>query len=120
QQFGRQFSFTHPDFDRLDDEGPSLDTGRIIPLYPGGAALDKVGLNSRVFRHIIYQLFKEHGLRLQELLPPWLVERYGLLDGRVALRAVHFPRSQSELTQARDRLKFEEFFFIQLLLALTK
>lgn len=120
QQFGRQFSFTHPDFDKLDSEGPALETGRIIALYPGGAALDKVGLNSRSFRHIIYHLFKEHGLKLQELFPEWLQQKYDLLDGRVALRAVHFPKSQGELGRARDRLKFEEFFFLQLMLALTR
>ncbi len=120
QAFGRQFSFTHPDFDKLDAEGPALATGRIIALYPGGAALDRVGLNSRTFRHVIYHLIKEHGLKLRELLPEWLVRQHGLLDGRVALRAVHFPRSQSELAEARARLKFEEFFFIQLLLALTR
>ena len=84
QQFGRQFSFTHPDFDKLDEEGPALATGRIIALYPGGAALDKVGLNSRTFRHIVYNLITEHGLKLQELFPEWLVRQYDLLDGRVA------------------------------------
>ncbi len=120
QQFGRQFSLSHPDFDKLDEEGAALDTGRIIPLYPGGTALEKAGLTSRTFRRIIYSLFKEYGLHLSELLPEWIRSRYGLMEGRVALRAVHFPRSQAELEAARQRLKFEELFFIQLMLALTR
>ena len=33
------------------------------------------------------------------------------------LRAIHFPKSQDELARAKERLKFEELFFIQLLLA---
>ncbi len=120
QKYGRTFSMTHPEFDRLDASEAALDTGRIVALYPGGKALDGVGLNSRAFRRIIYALFREHGLKLPEILPTWLVEEHGLMEGRVALRAIHFPKSQRELAAARRRLKVEEFFFIQLLLALTR
>ncbi|MFQ5571378.1 MAG: ATP-dependent DNA helicase RecG [Rhodothermales bacterium] len=120
QKYGRQFSMTHPDFDKLDDDGPALDTGRIIALYPGSAKLQKAGLTNRTFRRVIYGLFKEHGLKIPDILPGWMKERYDLIDGRVALRSVHFPKSHAELGQARERLKFEEFFFIQLMLGLTR
>ncbi len=119
EQYGRTVSMAHPDFDKLDDASAALDTGRIIPLYPGGAALDKVGLNSRGLRRLIYQTLKEHGLELEEVLPDWIRERYDLIDGRVAVRAVHFPKDRGELGRARRRLKFEELFVLQLLLALT-
>jgi len=120
QKYGHLFSLVHPDFDKLDADGPSLDTGRIISLYPGGAALEKVGLSSRSFRRIIFRLIKEHGLKLPEILPEWIKEQFDLFDGRVSLRAIHFPKDQRELAQAQRRLKFEEFFFIQLMLALTR
>jgi ATP-dependent DNA helicase RecG len=120
EQFGKQFSLAHPDFDKLDAEGAALDTGRIIPLYPGGAALDKVGLTSRGFRRLIYHTIREYGLELQDVLPEWIRERYDLIDGRVALRAIHFPKDRGELGRATRRLKFEELFFLQLLLALTR
>lgn len=120
QEFRGRFSFTHPDFDLLEEDSAALDTGRIVALYPGGAALEKVGLTSRSFRRIIYGLFKERGLEIPELLPGSIRERAGLIDGRVALRAIHFPRSQKELEQARRRLKFEELFFIQMMLAATR
>ncbi|MEP0547760.1 MAG: ATP-dependent DNA helicase RecG [Rhodothermales bacterium] len=119
EQYGRTFSMAHPDFDKLDAESAALDTGRIIPLYPGGAALDKVGLTSRSFRRLIYGLIKEHGLEIPEVLPDWVRERYDLIPGNVALRAIHFPKDAGELGRARRRLKFEELFFLQLLLALT-
>jgi len=117
EQYGRWFSMTHPDFDTLNDEGPLLDTARIVPLYPGGEAMSDVGLTSRCVRRILYNLFKEHGLKLTETLPEWMVNEYGLMEGRVALRAIHFPKSKEELAAATRRLKFEELFFIQLLLA---
>ena len=50
-------------------------------------------------------------------MPEWIVDDYDLMEGRVALRAIHFPKSQAELKSARRRLKFEELFFIQLMLA---
>ena len=86
----------------------------------GGAALEKVGLNSRVFRKLIYGLIKAHGLAIPEVLPASVRERYNLIPGNVALRAVHFPRDTAERGRAVRRLIFEEFFFLQLLLALTK
>jgi ATP-dependent DNA helicase RecG len=117
QKYGRWFSMTHPDYDKLDGEGALLDTGRIVSLYPGSEAMDKAGLNSRTVRRIVYTLFKEHGLKLEEPLPDWMTEQFDLMEGRVALRAIHFPKNQAELAQARERLKFEELFYIQLLLA---
>ena len=120
QLYGRQYSLTHPDFDKLDSDGASLDTGRIIPLYPGGAAFEKVGLTSRSFRKVIHGLIKNHGLRFPETLPDWIIKKYNLMEGRVALRAAHFPKSQTELNHARERLKFEELFFIQLMLGITR
>ncbi|NNF58031.1 MAG: DEAD/DEAH box helicase, partial [Rhodothermaceae bacterium] len=120
EQYGRTFSMAHPDFDKLDEASANLATGRIIPLYPGGAALEKVGLTSRSFRRLIYHLIKEHGLEIPEVLPEWLIDQYGLIPGNVALRALHFPKNAAELGRAKRRLKFEELFFLQLLLALTK
>ncbi|MEM1269057.1 MAG: OB-fold nucleic acid binding domain-containing protein, partial [Bacteroidota bacterium] len=90
QQYGRQFSIVHPDFDKLDSDGPSLETGRIIPLYPGGSGLEKVGLNSRSIRRLVYRLIKEHGLEIPEVLPESMRTDHQLIDGRVALRAMHF------------------------------
>jgi ATP-dependent DNA helicase RecG len=120
QAFGRQLSMTHPDFDKLDEEGAALDTGRIIALYPGGAAFERVGLTSRTFRRIIHTFIRDRGLELPELLPEWMRTQFRLIDGRVALRAIHFPKTQVELAQARERLKFEELLFIQLMLGITR
>ena len=120
EKYGGSYSMAHPDFDILDEDHAALDTGRIIPLYPGGQALEKVGINSRTLRRLIFGLIKEHGLEIPEILPDSIRTDLGLMDGNVALRAVHFPKTTDELAKARQRLKFEELFFLQLLLALTK
>jgi ATP-dependent DNA helicase RecG len=117
QAYAGAISLPHPDFDRLDDEGPALETGRIIPLYPGGAAFERAGITSRSMRRILYELIREHGLKLEDPMPEAMRSALGLIDGRVALRAVHFPKNRTELEQARARLKFDELFWIQLMLA---
>ena len=110
-------SMAHPDIDKLGGNRPALSTGRVIPIYPGGAPFRRVGLTSKVFRHIIYNLLKTRGLEMpEEILPPWIVKQYELLSWRPSVRAMHFPRSGEELGQARRRMKFEEFFFMQLIL----
>jgi len=119
-RYGGMISFSHPDFDRLDEEGPPVETGRIIALYPGSAPLQQAGMTSRSFRKIIYNLLKERGEELQENLPGDILSKHDLLEGRVARRAIHFPKDQDELSKARHRLKFEELFFFQLLLAKTR
>ena len=115
--YGGRWSIIHPDFDRLDEGGPQLSTGRILALYPGGQKYERFGLTSKRFRKIIYGLIRNRGLEFpDQVLPSWIVDRYTLMDGRQALRAVHFPKSQAELNGARTRLKFEELFFVQLML----
>ena len=109
-------SMPHPEFDKLDDEGPQLDTGRIIALYPGTSEFEKVGLTSRSIRKVLFQLFRDRGLEFPEILPAWIRDRHDLMEGRVALRAIHFPKNAAELEAARRRLIFEELFFVQLML----
>ena len=121
QRFGHYLSIPHPEMDRLDEDGPMLSTGRIIALYPGGALFTQMGLTSKAFRKIIYNLIKTRGLQMpEEILPLWVVKKYELLNWRTALRAMHFPRTHDELDRARHRLKFEELFFLQLMLALSR
>ncbi len=117
QQYGGMFSMAHPDFDKLGEDSASLDTGRIIALYPGGAALASVGLTSRVFRRLLHGFFQHNLEALPEPLPADVCEAAALMDGATALRAIHFPEDRRELEAAKHRLKFEELFSIQTMLA---
>jgi ATP-dependent DNA helicase RecG len=45
-EYYRQHQLVHPDFDLLEDEEDPLNTGRIVPLYPGTAALKSRGLDT--------------------------------------------------------------------------
>ena len=121
QRYGRLYSMVHPEMDKLATKLPPMSTGRILALYPGTAQLQRFGLTSRTFRGIIFGLLSTRGTELpEEILPQWLVEEWGLLNWRTSLRAMHLPKSQQELKQARTRLKFEELFLLQLMLLLYR
>ncbi|MBN1155786.1 ATP-dependent DNA helicase RecG [candidate division KSB1 bacterium] len=116
----------HPEFDRLTDEdGESNDekflhTGAIIPLYASTEALTKIGLDSRGFRRIIKNLLRTHSDSIPEILSDTLVQENHLISLQNALNNIHFPHNFSKLEAARRRLKFDELFYLQLMLAYRK
>ena len=119
--------FVHPQFDRLksieEDEpdwGKLFNTGGIIPKYRSNAELEKVGLDSRGFRRIIRNALDHHTNVIKETLSSDILLRQSLCDEQSAIKSVHFPGNFHDLSTAHKRLKFEELFFLQLMLALRK
>jgi ATP-dependent DNA helicase RecG len=123
-----RIQFTHPEFDRLrgaeeEDEpdwGKLFNTGAIIPKYPSTSELGKVGLDSRGFRRIIRNALKTHLMTIEEIMPDEIRERANLAGCRTALQGIHFPENRDAMESARRRLKFDELFFLQLMLAYRK
>ena len=116
------FQLTHPEFDRIssDGEGDFLHTGKIIPLYPSSEQLNKAGFDSRGFRRIIAAVIKNYSDHLEETLPQKIIERNQLVPLQTAIQNIHFPESFSALNHARRRIKFDELFFLELLIAQRK
>ncbi|NQV16188.1 ATP-dependent DNA helicase RecG [bacterium] len=115
------FQMVHPDFDILSDEGTNpINTGIIVPLYRSGQKLQSAGLDSRGFRRLLRPLMEGIENKLSEYLPVDVMQQYGLIGIGEAIRAIHFPTDMDSLKQARQRLKFNELFFMQLLLAVRR
>jgi len=113
--------FVHPDYDILESgDYTTLNTARIIPLYPSTADLKKVGLDSRGFRRLFHKYFEKLIWKIDEILPCEILDSLKFYDINRALRQIHFPDSMDELDNAIRRFKFEELFFLQLLLAVKR
>ncbi len=112
----------HPDYDRIEEGGDwnTLNTGAIIPLYTSTEKLSSVGLDSRGFRRLIRKALELYRDQIRDPLPETLLQKLRLLPLPEAIVKIHFPRDLKELEAARRRLKFDEFFFLQLLLALRR
>lgn len=115
------FQMVHPDFDVLSDEGSNpINTGIIVPLYPSGQMLQSAGLDSRGFRRLLRPLMEDIENGLEEFLPQDILKQYKLMGLGEAVRDIHFPENMDSLKQARHRLKFNELFFMQILLAVRR
>ncbi|MCZ7558166.1 MAG: ATP-dependent DNA helicase RecG [Bacteroidia bacterium] len=123
QLFGRNASMVHPDIDRLQDE-ESLDfinTGGIVPVYPSGADLEKVGLNRHGgFRKLLHTALQRHLDDVRDWAPVSLLQSEQLQPLRSALENIHRPQNMQTLNKARERLIYDEFFLLSMQLALRR
>ena len=111
----RGIEITNPEWEGVDDGADPLSSNRIVPVYP----LTE-GLYQGTVRRIIYQMLDKFMPVVDDVLPTELLDRRDLVDARTALRNIHFPESQVALAAARHRLVYEEFFLLQIALALRK
>lgn len=113
--------FHHPDIRDIDPEEENQDA--LIPLYTEieGFGTSKI---HRFIKAALEQVPDENWPG--ELLPPWIVQKYGLIPRRKALTLIHNPdpslgAAYMEMkTPAHRRLIFEEFFWLELFLASRK
>jgi len=115
-QYGNQgIEIVSPEWEALSEDRDPLSSGRIVPIYP----LTE-GLYQNNVRRIILGALEKYVPAIKDVLPPWLRTARGLVNLDYALRNIHFPESEHALEQARFRLVYEEFFLLQLALALRK
>lgn len=98
-----------------DDRKDSIHTGRITPIYPLTQDLPQ-----RAVRSIIRSCLDKYSGRLLDWLPLEIRHRRGLIDIQAAIRNIHFPERFDLRDRARRRLIFDEFFLLQLALAIRK
>ncbi|MDP6229527.1 MAG: ATP-dependent DNA helicase RecG [Candidatus Marinimicrobia bacterium] len=118
-EFYNGFQIVHPDFDKLDSDADPINTGTIIPLYPLTAELKKVRIDHRSFRRIIKENEEMFSI-IEDHFEESVLSEQKLIPLPTALQHIHFPESRENLLAAMERLKFDEHFFLQLLMALRK
>jgi len=90
------------------DEQDLVHTGRITPVHP---AAD--GITPRTIRELIWRAF-ERLPATDDPLPDDIRREESLHDRDEALRWIHFPADDAQLQAARERLKFDELFILEL------
>ena len=106
------YNMTNPVFERLEDA--PVTTRRILPVYPLTAGLT----NAAMLRAV--RLAMAVCDAPEEIIPPDIRERYGILPAERAYAAIHEPENLQEAEQARKRLIFEEFFVFSAGLSLMR
>ncbi len=120
--FGKRLQFIHPAIDRLsgNPDEDFLHTAGIVPKYGSSEEMKDVKLNIKGLRRIMKGTVDEYAGLVEEALPSEILRRNRFLPLPEALRSVHFPESTEKLSESRRRLKFDELFTMQLLLALRR
>ncbi|MGB8020644.1 MAG: ATP-dependent DNA helicase RecG [Candidatus Nanopelagicales bacterium] len=114
-EFNRTRQLLHPDFELIDsehaDQAAADYAGRLIPVYP---ATEKVP--SWTIAKIV-----QTALPLADTCPDpldaGLRERAGVIDRATALRWIHRPEDRGQVRRAVDRLRWDEAFGVQVVLA---
>ncbi|NVK51073.1 MAG: ATP-dependent DNA helicase RecG [Cyclobacteriaceae bacterium] len=117
-QFGRKWSIAHPEMEPLSQASENRNSFQ--PVYSTTEKLRSRFLDSRGISKLMEQLVQASLPYIQETLPSGILEQYQLIEKKEALREIHFPSRPELLQRARKRLKFEEFFFLQLRLLKMK
>ncbi|NEO83592.1 MAG: ATP-dependent DNA helicase RecG [Spirulina sp. SIO3F2] len=94
--------------DGPDGQIESLKVGRILPVYP----LTE-GVSADVVRGAVLAALPA-ATELDEPLPTNLRKTHALVSLAQAIQEIHYPPDHDRLIQARRRLVFDEFFYLQL------
>ena len=109
QLYRGRLQLANQEVEILRGDGQDLvHTGRITPVHPASE-----GITTRTIRELIW--------RALDALPPQpdpmpeeVIGPEALAHWDAALRRIHFPADDRELVSARERLKFDELFTLEL------
>ena len=107
------FSIAHPELDLLSEFTKKQVNG-LLPIYSSNERILSRGITNRFFREVIYNILKYSSDYLKENLSKEINEKYSLISKQQAYKNIHFPSDHELLSKAEFRLKYEEFFYLQL------
>ena len=121
--FKHQKEIHHPDMEIADHiEDDPLNFKRIVPIYS-----EPEGLYQKTIRKVMKGVVDHYADELTSPIPGDIISRQKLMDFGEAIRHVHFPPEDAPLEEfnlarsdAHRRIVFDEFFFLQLGLALRR
>ncbi|MBU3742689.1 MAG: ATP-dependent DNA helicase RecG [Candidatus Kapabacteria bacterium] len=113
-----RLSFTHPELERIDDDDVAgYRAGVILPNYTLTQGMRNAGITMKLFRQMVDQVIERTAEQMTDPLPDALRAEHNLVTLQDALRELHRPTVLANVVAAQRRMKFEELFFFELLLA---
>lgn len=116
--FNRKFNIAHPEIDPLTES--NKEQAFLHPIYPATEKLRARYLDSKGISKLQKSLISDALPHIRESLTNKIRDRFKLINKKEALINIHFPKDQNNLRKAQYRLKFEEFFYLQLRLIKLK
>ena len=112
--FNHGWSFAHPELQPLDKVNLQKIQG-LEPYYNTSGEMKNSYLNTKQIRKIMETILPDVEKQgLDETLAQDLIDKYHLMSLTESILNIHFPKNTPLLQKAKERLKFEELFYIQL------
>lgn len=110
--YNDSYQFSHPEIETYNPDKPREG---LRGVYMVTDKMRKKGFVSRTFQSI-FRKTAESGLfnNVKESLPQEIIDAYHLMPIGEALINMHLPTNVEALQKARERMKFEELFYVQL------
>ncbi len=114
----------HPDIELVGENSieDKIHYGRIVPIYS-----ETEGLGKKIIRRIMFNLVETYSNSIQDFIPPELIQNLRLPPLAESFREVHFPSKNINVEELKEfktawqrRLVFDEFFILELALALRR
>ena len=118
--FNGKKTIAHPEMELLSDANIAI-ASSFDPVYPSTEKMDAKGLDSKARRKILKALLSSiNDNDIPETLPQYIMEKLKICSAFEALQWIHFPANETQKQLATNRIKFEEFFYVQIRLLLSK
>lgn len=112
----------NPDFELLGSEDKFIHTSRIVPVYKATE-----GISPKQLRTLMFNTVSTHSSLIEDYMPEDILERNNLRPLPWTIKEAHFPEEFTDtgklnrgVSPAHRRLIFDEFFLLELGLALLK
>ncbi|HEY9487218.1 MAG TPA: ATP-dependent DNA helicase RecG [Chryseosolibacter sp.] len=117
-RFSNHYSIAHPELDVVS--ATTEKGGMLQPVYSITDRLKGRRIDSKALSKLVQELLVMARDKIRETLPEKILVREKMISKKESLVAIHFPQNHGQLSQAQQRLKFEELFYVQLRLLKLK
>jgi ATP-dependent DNA helicase RecG len=111
--FNGKRSIPHPELEEFQSD---IEMHKALdPVYSSSEKLDKIGLDSKGRRKIVKSILEKISVAdIPENLPDYILQSLRFPSRFETHTWIHFPKDEHQKLLAQNRIKFEEFFFLQL------
>jgi len=119
--FNGKAQMAHPEMELYSPEALQRKGNVTLqPAYNSTEKLKQFSLDSKGIQKLTAVLLELAAKDIAENLPLYIINHFRLMGRADAYRNIHFPEDAAKLTEATNRLKFEELFLLQLKLLKNK
>lgn len=115
KESGWTVEIASPEFELIGEDDDVEEFAKIVPIYPLVE-----GVTQKMVRKAVRSALEGYLGFVEEAMPPEFLKKHMLRPIRWSLRQIHEPESEEFRLQARHRLVFEEFLYLQLLLSIRR